>query len=287
MSQSPTRRSLAILELLALRPEGLALGDLGERLGLPKSVAHRLLSLLTEEGYTRQDVATGHYTLTLKLTLLGARYLAGTGLGDVSQPILDRLAATTGELVRLTVVEGDSLVWVGKAQGARHGLRYDPDAGTHVVLHATATGKAWLATLDEAEAMRIVEATGFRTPEHFGPNAIREAERFREALALTRECGYGLALEEGEPGTAAVAVVVRGSTEAGAAAVGTLSVAGPVGRFTPERRRFFVEALRAAAGELSGLWPLRLHQGRMPLASAPLMQPERPGQESPGAMQHA
>ncbi len=176
---------------------------------------------------------TERYGLTLKLALLGARYLAGTGLGDVSQPILERLAAATGELARLTVVEGEGLAWVGKAQGARHGLRYDPDAGTHVVLHATATGKAWLATLPEAEALRIVQATGFATPAHFGPNVIRDRERFRLELARTRAQGFGLAIEEGEPGTAAVAVVVRASAEATARVVGTLSVAGPVGRSRP------------------------------------------------------
>ena len=281
MSQSATRRSLAILELLAECPDGLGLGDLCQRLGLPKSVAHRLLSMLTEEGFARQDRATGQYALTLKLTLMGARFLAGTGLGDVSQPILDRLAAATGELVRLSVVEGDSLVWVGKAQGARHGLRYDPDAGTHVVLHATATGKAWLATLPSAEAMRIVVATGFHTPRHFGPNVIRDADRFREELARTRDRGYGLALEEGEPGTAAVAVVVRGSADKAAPAVGTLSVAGPVGRFTPERRSHFIDELEAAAAELSGLWPLR-----MPLASASSERPRSVDQEHRGVMQH-
>jgi DNA-binding IclR family transcriptional regulator len=282
MRQSATRRSLAILELLAEYPEGLPLGELGQRLDLPKSVAHRLLSLLTDEGYTRQDRATGYYALTLKLTLLGARHLAGIGLGDVSQPILDRLARATGELVRLTVVEGDGLVWVGKAQGARHGLRYDPDAGTQVVLHATATGKAWLATLPESEAMRIVAATAFRTPEHFGPNVIRDAERFRDELARTRARGYGLAVEEGEPGTAAVAVVVHGSAATDAPAVGTLSVAGPVGRFTADRCRRFVAELQSAAAELSGLWPLRA-----PCATAPAPPRVPDALEERGVLQHA
>lgn len=257
MTQSATRRSLAILERLAEHAEGAALGELCHELDLPKSVAHRLLGLLANDGWVRQDPGSGQYGLTLKLTLLGARFLAGTGLGDVSQPILDRLAAATGELARLALVEGDSLVWVGKAQGARHGLRYDPDAGTHVVLHATATGKAWLATLPEERALSIVEATDFATPKHFGPNVILDLERFRDELRRTRAAGHGLAIEEGEPGTAALAVVARASAEPDAPVVGTLSVAGPVSRFTPERRSAYVQALASAARELSGLWPLR------------------------------
>ena len=257
MSQSATRRTLAILELLAERPDGAALGEIVHELVMPKSIAHRLLALLADCGYVRQNSQTERYELSLKLALLGARFMAGTGMGDVAQPILDRLAAASGELARLAVVEGLGLVWVAKAQGAQHGLRYDPDAGTNVVLHATATGKAWLATLPEAEAMAIIAATGYRTPDHFGPRVIREPDRFRTELARTRKQGFGMAFDEGEPGTAALAVVVRASTAIGAPPVGTLSVAGPIGRFGDARCAELVALLDDAAAELSGLWPLR------------------------------
>lgn len=260
-TQSATQRTLDILEALADAPDGLPLVEIATRLAMPKSIAHRLLALLSERGYARQDGVTGHYVLTLKLTLLGARHLAGTGLGDVAQPIIERLAAATGELARLTVVDGERLAWVAKAQGARHGLRYDPDAGTHVVLHATATGKAWLATMPDREALRIVEAAGFQAPDYFGPNVVRDAKRLLAELKATRARGHGLAIEEGAPGTAAMAVVVRASSAATAQVVGTLSLAGPVTRFTPEARAGFLEQLVAASRELSALWPLRTPLG--------------------------
>ena len=257
MSQSATRRSFAILEFLTRHPRGMGLTEICDELDIPKSVAHRLLALLAEQRYVRQDPDTLRYALTLKLTLLGLRYYVDSGLSDVSQPILDRLAAETGELARLAVVEGDTLVWVGKAQGARYGLRYDPDTGMHVVLHATATGKAWLSTLPEDEAMRIVVATRFETPAHFGPNIVTDPDRFREELRRTRERGYGLAIEEGEPGMAAVAVVVRDSARGDGPAVATLSIAGPISRFVEERRQATAAVLTAAAAELSVLWPIR------------------------------
>ena len=77
-------------------------------------------------------------------------------------------------------------------------------------------------------------------------------------------------------------MVVRASSAPGAAAVGTLSVAGPVGRFTPERRAAFVAELRAASAELSGLWPLR-----SPLATAAADQPAANGRQPVGALAHA
>jgi IclR family transcriptional regulator, acetate operon repressor len=260
MTQSATQRCLDILEFLVKHPRGLGLTEICEDLRIPKSVAHRLLALLTERGFVRQDGDNARYGLTLKLTLLGARYYVGTGLSDVGQPILDRLAGETGELARLSLVEGQGLVWVAKAQGARYGLKYDPDTGMHVVLHATATGKVWLSTLPEEEAIRIIVATGFDTPAHFGPNVIRDIDRFRKELRLTRKRGYGLALEEGEPGTAAVAVAVRASSDPDAPSVGTLSLAGPVTRFTAARRQEFAERLVDAAASLSMLWPIRTPQ---------------------------
>ncbi len=257
MSQSATRRSLEILELLSEAPGGLALSDICGRLRIPKSVTHRLLALLADSGFVRQDAASARYGLTLKLTLLGLRHFAGTGLKDLIQPVLDRLAIATGELVRLAIVEGEGMVWVAKAQGARFGLKYDPDTGYDVVLHATATGKAWLSTLPEDEAVRIVSRTGFRTPSRFGPNAVRTIKEFRRALTETRARGYGVAIEEGEPGTAAVAVAVRIGAGARAATVATLSAAGPVSRFTPAQRTTLARHLKAAADELAAIWPIR------------------------------
>lgn len=255
--KSAAKRSLDLLELLAASPDALAVTDIGARLAMPKSAVHRLLALLLDKGFVRRDEASARYSLTLKLAMLGLRHFAGIGLTDVAQPILDRLAAESGELARLAIVENEGMVWVAKAQGARHGLRYDPDTGLNVVLHATAVGKAWLATLPEKEALRIVGATRFATPAHFGPNAIRALEPFRAALQEARARGYGTAIEEGEAGTAAVAVVFRAAADPGAPVAGTLSLAGPLGRFPASRRAAFARTLAAASEELAAVWPIR------------------------------
>lgn len=259
MSQSATQRSLDMLELLAGHPEGLGLTEICAPLAIPKSAGHRLLGLLGERGYVSHDRDGGQYALTMKLALLGMRYFTGAGFNDLAQPILDRLAAASGELARLAIAEGDRLLWVAKAQGARYGLRYDPDTGQNVILHATSVGKAWLSTLPEEEAVRIVEAAGFGTPKRFGPRVMRTLADLRQALRETRARGYGVAVEEGEPGMAAIAVAVRASPAPDAPAVGTLSLAGPVARMTPERRDGFArELLAPAARELSALWPIRM-----------------------------
>ena len=80
---------------------------------------------------------------------MGLSFLSKTGVVDIAQPVIDRLAEATEELVRLAIVDGQRLTLVAKAQGARSGLRYDPDMGIELQLSCSAAGHAWLMTLPE------------------------------------------------------------------------------------------------------------------------------------------
>ncbi|MEP7330101.1 MAG: IclR family transcriptional regulator [Betaproteobacteria bacterium] len=260
MSSANVERVLNAIEALADVPAGMSLGALAERLDVPKSAAHRLLQSLIGRGYVTQDAPTQDYLLSLKVPLLGFRYLEARRLPDVAQGALDQLAHATGEYCRMAVVEGEGLHWVARAQGATQGLRYDPPMGLDVVLHATATGKTWLATLPEQDALRIVFARGFATPPGFGDRVVKTADELRRHLQDTRRRGYALALEEGERGTIAIAAVFRAHARRDAPVAGTISVAGPRARLSDARIVALAPLLLAAADTVTELWPLRLRQ---------------------------
>src|SRR5262249_30007992 len=155
---------------------------------------------LCGSGWVEQDPETGFYRLTLKLATLGLRFLAGAHVLDVCQPVVDRTAAEAGELVRLAIVENDELVTIAHAQGAQGSLVCQSRVFPTLPLHVTASGKAWLATLPNERALELVLESGFGTPNAYGPNAIRSVEDMLRELERTRERGYGLAVEEAEPG---------------------------------------------------------------------------------------
>jgi IclR family transcriptional regulator, acetate operon repressor len=247
-------RVMDIIELLADEPNGLPLSDIARRLDMPKSAAHRLLNSLVNRKFAVQDSNSQRYRLTVKLAAVGFRLLAGVGTSDICQPSLDRLAARTGELVRLALVDGETLFWIAKSQGALSGLRYDADLGQAVVLHATATGRAWLSTMDDKTAVGLVKARGYVVPARFGKPLVRDEETLVKELAATRARGYGVAIEEGEPGTCAMARPILGRD---GAAVGTVSVAGPSSRFTLERMKQIAPDLAATVNEIADLWPAR------------------------------
>ncbi len=180
----------------------------------------------------------------------------------------------------MAVVEGEGLVWVARAQGATQGLRYDPPMGRDVVLHATATGKAWLAALPEQEALRIVCARGFGTPPGFGARVVAGVDELRAHLAATRARGYAYAVEEGEPGTVALACPFRAFDDPQAPIAGTLSIAGPLVRLTEARVAEIAPRLLAATHDLAAAWPLRQRQA-VARDATPTVSPERQLAASP------
>lgn len=246
---SALSKALDLIERLFDAPEGLTVSALAEALDQPVSGVHRTLAELVRAGYVRQLGSGGAYALTLRLPAMGMGYLARAGVTDVAQPILDRLAAEAEELVRLSVVDGERLVWVAVAQGAVRGLRYDPGAEQGVVVHlaSSAGGLAWLSTLDEAQALMLVARQGLARGPDAGPAAPRDIDAVRAALSATRARGYAVSVDTYIPGMAAMAVPLR-ARDGGA--IGCLSIAGPAVRMTEGRMAELAPTLTAAAAEI-------------------------------------
>jgi DNA-binding IclR family transcriptional regulator len=242
------KRSLAILERLAAAVDGVPLATLADELDIPRSAAHRLLAELAEAGYVRQIRERGDYVLTTKLVSLGLSYLKGAGVVDLCQPLLDRLAESSGELVRLGVVDVDHVTWVALSQGARTGLRYDPDTGRDVELSCSAAGHAWLSTLDEDDAIALLTRQGLASRQDHGPNAPTSIAAAMKAVEAARQQGYATASDSYAPGLSAVCCVIR---PRGKGAVGVLAISGPSVRLTPVRMVELVPSLQAAADEIA------------------------------------
>jgi len=249
-------RCLQLISLMAEEPRAFRLGEISDALDLPKSATHRLLTALCGMGWAEQDPDTGFYRLTLRLAIMGQRFLLATRIPDLTRPVLERLARDSEELVRLAIVEGERLSWVSFVQGRRSGLVYQPEMIGRVPLHVTGNGKAWLSTLPTDDAVRIVLEDGFGSPERFGPGALRSVEALTAALNLTRARGWGESREEAEAGIAAIAApICPGGT--GTPAVATCSVAGPLMRFGPTQTERNARLVITAAAELAAIWPFR------------------------------
>ena len=241
-------KSLAILEYLTARPDGVALATIATDLHLQRSGCHWTLHELIKYGYVRQMPQKGDYALTTKMASMGLSFLSKSGVVDIAQPVIDRLALATEELVRLAIVDGERLTLVAKAQGAKSGLLYDPDMGIDLRLSCSAAGHAWLMTLDEDQAIERVSKQGLGNAKQFGPNAPTSIKGLMKMLAEHRKRGFSVIQDVYAPGMSAMAAPVQ---RKGEQTTGVVIVAGPSLRLTLKSMISFGPALVAAAGELA------------------------------------
>jgi IclR family transcriptional regulator, acetate operon repressor len=256
-------RCLTLLELLACESEPIELAELVQRLDLPASAVHRLITTLVNHGWVTQDAVRQKYALSLRMNTLAFRHLDACYVPDIIQSVLDKLAQETREYCRIAILENKKLVWAARAQGATTGLRYDPDdMGQDIALHATAHGKAWLASLPEEEAFKIAYSSGFGSESKLGPNAVRTIDELRATLNETRQRGFATSINEAEDGTAAIAIPFHDGPDSDAPIAGTISVAGLLARIKEDRWPEILDALHSAAKEISEIWPMRKRQRR-------------------------
>jgi IclR family transcriptional regulator, acetate operon repressor len=269
-------RTLGILEMLSRHGDGLELAAIADQLDIPRSGAHRLLADLVRCGYVRQVRDHGDYVLTTKLVSMGLSYLSNTGIVDIAQPLLDRLAEISGELVRLSVVDGDRLTWVARAQGSRQGLRYDPDMGSDARLSCSASGHAWMMALTDDEAIALVARQGLGTPGEFGPNAPATLKAVLASVHKARKLGYSVTQETYTAGLNAMGAPVCLN---GQPPMGVITIAGPTVRFTEEKMHSLgpelmsVALQMAAASSASPFFNQRLAGVRRQALAQPIYAP--------------
>jgi DNA-binding IclR family transcriptional regulator len=253
MATGALPRGLAVLQCLVGVSDGLPLSGIAELVDLPKSATHRILTTLVEEGFVQKVESSGNYALTLRIASLGLRHLAGSTIAELARPVLARLANESRQLVRLGLLDGERLLWVARTQGARGGLRYEPDVdhGKEIPLALSASGLAWLSRLTDEEALHLVAR---QNPEARHPMGLGAPTSLTDVIVRLRDArtrGWAQVHDSFEEGISAMAAPVLGAD--GRHAVGVVSIAGPSLQLTDERMNELASPLKAAAVELSAL----------------------------------
>ncbi len=211
-------RSLDLLDAVA--GESLGLVALAERTGLGPSTAYRLLATLMAHGYVSRSPETGRFRLGYKLLELAAVAARDSeSLRATMRPHLEQLRNATDETANLVVPDGVSIVYVDQVESPR-AVRMFTTIGRRVPLHASAAGKAILAT-SPTSLLHEREAAGL---ERLTPHTIGTLRALADDLELIRERGYAIDNEEYELGVVCVAAAVVG---ADGDAIAGVSISGP------------------------------------------------------------
>jgi IclR family transcriptional regulator, acetate operon repressor len=142
---------------------------------------------------------------------------------ELARPSLDALAQASGETINLAVPARDGVEHVAQVD-SRHFLGTGQWLGRSVDYHCTAVGKVFMAfgraTIPEQALLKYAPAT------------VTDVRKLRSELEVVRETDCAAAVDELEPGLAAMAAPVRGAR---GDVVAALSISGPTLRMNPER----------------------------------------------------
>ncbi len=236
-------RAAALLKAIADSAQPPTVIELANATGLNRSTAWRLLATLDAHGLVERDPVSQRYSVGYAILRIAA-----SGEHDAivrrARPVLEQLAVETGEAVNLALAKGLHLVYVDQVDPPQ--ILAPNWLGRHVPLHATSSGKAFLAYLDGGERDGLL---GERL-ERFTKTTITDRRRLEAELADARRDGYAVSvgeLEESLYGASAPVLSEQGRPLA------VISVWGPDRRVPEARLAAIGELTMAAAGRIREL----------------------------------
>ena len=207
-------RALQVLQEFRTPADALTVTEIAERLGIHRSSASRLVSTLGARGFLERTAIGDLVRLGPEVARLGRITLATRELATVAQPLMERLAADTGETVTLAAPAGAEALTVAQADGS-HFVSSGQWVGLRTPVHCTADGKVLLAFDAVVPVRAPLDACTDRT--------IVDRAALERELRDVRAQRFAVSESEFEHGLVGVAVPVL----EGGACIAAVCVSGP------------------------------------------------------------
>ncbi|WP_269585954.1 IclR family transcriptional regulator [Roseibium sp. Sym1] len=238
----------------ASRPE-IGLTEFRKLSGQDKATVHRHLVELTANGFLEQNPGTKGYRLgpaILRLAAVRERLFPARTL---VAPLVEQLAAELGELVHVSLREGNHLSPLYHHDALIHGTRVYFDEAELLPLHATASGLAMLAFGPDQLLADLLKKPLRAWTSH----SITDPQVLKDAVEKVREDGIAFVDQGFETHVSSFAAPVFGDR---LEAIGTIAVAAPTVRMTEDLkskiRRDLISTAAEVTDKLGGLVPTDL-----------------------------
>ena len=235
-------RAIELLKAFTYSQPEWRLAELTQVTGLNKTTASRLLTALESEGMVERT-KDGCYRLGPEVIALGSRAVRTNSLWSACHGELKTLAETTKETATLELMRGGEIVILDEALGAQAD-RSVSSIGARWPIHATATGKLFLAYMPAADSSQLLS---FPLPRYTS-NTIISAVRMRVEIRKIRRQGYAQTLFELDKNFAAVSVPIH---DRRAKVVGCVGLGGPASRVTADKVPGYAAMLMGTASRIS------------------------------------
>jgi IclR family acetate operon transcriptional repressor len=228
------------LILMVRRRRTVRVTEAGAALGVAYSTAHRLLAMLEQYGFVRQEGPHRAYIVGPAFARGGLVPHETSGLCAIVRPALGEIVAQVDETTHFVVLEGTKVVFLEGVESSKF-LRGGFHVGHAMPAHATSGGKVLLASLTRD---RLRELYPRATLPSLTPATIVARARLEAQLLEVRRRGYAISYQEIETGVNSVAVPVQNKD---GETIGAFVAAGPAARLPASTCRSYAEVLRSSA----------------------------------------
>jgi len=242
-AMTSTLRCFKVMELFAEEPFERSTSDIAESLSMPKATAHRLCTTLVESGFVQRVPASKRYRLTPKSLWVGSGYLRHSSIYRAAFFPMQTLSKQIPGTVQLGVLSEGRVLFIHSV-GYPMSIDAFADVGLQRALHATASGKLFLAAMpmDKVEQLMSHGAT------QYTDRTIVSFAKMKKELIQVAAKGYAVNDEELLPGLYYLAAPVY---DASGATVATISITIPADQTHSKEEAAYAALLCQAAEKTS------------------------------------
>jgi IclR family transcriptional regulator, KDG regulon repressor len=224
------RQVLRLIELLCDAEQPLGVSQIGQALGLNKSMIFRLLQTLHREGWViRHDDGPPTYRMGLRPFHHLSKPVSRMNLMVAAAGPLRSLWQETGESIYLGVLDGDRVLYLEHLDGTRP-AHISGKVGGRYALHCSAPGKCLLAGAGDELVTQLAKAGLERQTRR----TITDPAALRRDLQQVQRQGFAVDLEEYASGCICFAAPVRNYT---GRVVGVIGTSVLTLHYTPDQLR--------------------------------------------------
>ncbi|MCZ7645135.1 MAG: IclR family transcriptional regulator [Planctomycetota bacterium] len=210
------RAALRVMVQLCESRDAQGVTELGKALGLNKNMVFRILRTLDEEGWVVRENESAKYRMSLRPFHYASMPVGRMNLRLAALEPLKELWTRTGESTYLAILDEDRVMYLENFD-ATGSIKIAGKVGGRYFLHCSAPGKALIAYAPDAY-LEDLARKGF---ERLTPKSICRLDKLRDDLALVRERGFAVDIEEYATGLMCLAAPVFDHTGRAAGTVGT------------------------------------------------------------------
>jgi len=202
-------RAVDVLQALGAQPQGLGAQELVELTATPRATLYRILKVLLARGFVQATPnRPAHYRLGPALALLGGQEPQPRDLVEHSRPVMQRLAHSVRETIKLVAVDGLDALTLAVADTGLD-ARVTARIGTRMPLHIGASQRLLLAHLPGP----LVRQALAQSLEKRTTRTMTDPALLRASLMKLRQGDSAQGQGEGLEGVGAAATLVRGADD--------------------------------------------------------------------------